>query len=59
VVSRRELELVQADPPGHAGRLADYELTGSKRCAAMYGGADTVVCLAHGHLSEILDFVRS
>ena len=24
-----------------------------------YGGADTVVCLAHGHLSELLDFVRS
>jgi beta-1,4-mannooligosaccharide/beta-1,4-mannosyl-N-acetylglucosamine phosphorylase len=24
-----------------------------------YGGADTVVCLAHGRLSEILDFVRT
>lgn len=24
-----------------------------------YGAADTVVCLAHGRLSEVLDFVRS
>jgi predicted GH43/DUF377 family glycosyl hydrolase len=24
-----------------------------------YGGADTVVCMAHGHLSAIIDFVRS
>jgi beta-1,4-mannooligosaccharide/beta-1,4-mannosyl-N-acetylglucosamine phosphorylase len=30
-----------------AGRLTVY-----------YGGADTVVCLAHGHVSELLDFVR-
>jgi beta-1,4-mannooligosaccharide/beta-1,4-mannosyl-N-acetylglucosamine phosphorylase len=29
------------------------------RISVYYGGADTVVCLAHGHLSEILDFVRS
>ena len=28
------------------------------RVSIYYGGADTVVCLAHGHLSEILDFVR-
>jgi beta-1,4-mannooligosaccharide/beta-1,4-mannosyl-N-acetylglucosamine phosphorylase len=28
------------------------------RLTIYYGGADTVVCLAHGHLSEILDFVR-
>jgi beta-1,4-mannooligosaccharide/beta-1,4-mannosyl-N-acetylglucosamine phosphorylase len=29
------------------------------RVTIYYGGADTVVCLAHGHLSELLDFVRS
>jgi len=29
------------------------------RLSIYYGGADTVVCLAHGHLSEVLDFVRS
>jgi predicted GH43/DUF377 family glycosyl hydrolase len=28
------------------------------RVTIYYGGADTVVCLAHGHLSEILNFVR-
>ena len=28
------------------------------RLTIYYGGADTVVCLAHGQLSEILDFVR-
>jgi beta-1,4-mannooligosaccharide/beta-1,4-mannosyl-N-acetylglucosamine phosphorylase len=29
------------------------------RVTIYYGGADTVVCLAHGHLSEILAFTRS
>jgi beta-1,4-mannooligosaccharide/beta-1,4-mannosyl-N-acetylglucosamine phosphorylase len=29
------------------------------RVTVYYGGADTVVCLAHGHLSELVDFVRS
>ena len=29
------------------------------RISVYYGAADTVVCLAHGHLSEILDFVTS
>jgi beta-1,4-mannooligosaccharide/beta-1,4-mannosyl-N-acetylglucosamine phosphorylase len=29
------------------------------RLSIYYGGADTVVCLAHGHLSEVLDFVRT
>jgi beta-1,4-mannooligosaccharide/beta-1,4-mannosyl-N-acetylglucosamine phosphorylase len=29
------------------------------RISVYYGGADTVVCLAHGHLSELLDFVRA
>ena len=28
------------------------------RMTIYYGGADTVVCLAHGHLSELLEFVR-
>ena len=28
------------------------------RITIYYGGADTVVCLAHGHLSEIIDFAR-
>jgi beta-1,4-mannooligosaccharide/beta-1,4-mannosyl-N-acetylglucosamine phosphorylase len=31
----------------------------TNRVSVYYGGADTVVCLAHGHLSEILDFVTS
>ena len=29
------------------------------RLTVYYGGADTVVCMAHGHLSELLRFVRS
>ena len=29
------------------------------RLTIYYGAADTVVCLAHAHLSEVLDFVRS
>ena len=29
------------------------------RLSIYYGGADTVVCLAHGYLSEIIEFVRS
>jgi beta-1,4-mannooligosaccharide/beta-1,4-mannosyl-N-acetylglucosamine phosphorylase len=29
------------------------------RLTIYYGGADTVVCMAHGHLSELLAFVRS
>ena len=29
------------------------------RVTIYYGGADTVVCLAHGRLSEILAFTRS
>jgi beta-1,4-mannooligosaccharide/beta-1,4-mannosyl-N-acetylglucosamine phosphorylase len=29
------------------------------RLTVYYGGADTVVCLAHGHLSELIDFVKS
>jgi beta-1,4-mannooligosaccharide/beta-1,4-mannosyl-N-acetylglucosamine phosphorylase len=28
------------------------------RVTIYYGGADTVVCLAHGHLSEIVEFVH-
>ena len=35
--------------------LVEHE---TDRLTIYYGGADTVVCLAHGHLSEILDFVR-
>jgi beta-1,4-mannooligosaccharide/beta-1,4-mannosyl-N-acetylglucosamine phosphorylase len=29
------------------------------RLTVYYGGADTVVCLAHGHLSELVAFTRS
>jgi beta-1,4-mannooligosaccharide/beta-1,4-mannosyl-N-acetylglucosamine phosphorylase len=29
------------------------------RLTIYYGGADTVVCMAHGRLSEVVDFVRS
>jgi beta-1,4-mannooligosaccharide/beta-1,4-mannosyl-N-acetylglucosamine phosphorylase len=36
--------------------LIDHE---ADRLSIYYGGADTVVCLAHGHLSDVLDFVRS
>lgn len=36
--------------------LVDAE---ADRVTVYYGGADTVVCLAHGHLSELLEFVRS
>jgi beta-1,4-mannooligosaccharide/beta-1,4-mannosyl-N-acetylglucosamine phosphorylase len=33
---------------GPTGRLTIY-----------YGGADTVVCLAHGYLPEVIDFVKA
>ena len=36
--------------------LVDRE---ADRVSIYYGGADTVVCLAHAHLSELLAFVRS
>lgn len=36
--------------------LVDRE---TDRLSIYYGAADTVTCLAHGHISEILDFVRS
>jgi beta-1,4-mannooligosaccharide/beta-1,4-mannosyl-N-acetylglucosamine phosphorylase len=36
--------------------LVDHE---ADRVSIYYGGADTVVCLAHGHLSQLLDFVRA
>jgi predicted GH43/DUF377 family glycosyl hydrolase len=29
------------------------------RLTIYYGGADTVVCMAHGSLSEVIAFVRS
>jgi beta-1,4-mannooligosaccharide/beta-1,4-mannosyl-N-acetylglucosamine phosphorylase len=29
------------------------------RLTIYYGGADTVVCMAHGYLSEVVEFVRS
>lgn len=29
------------------------------RVTVYYGGADTVVCMAHGHLAEIVDSIRS
>jgi beta-1,4-mannooligosaccharide/beta-1,4-mannosyl-N-acetylglucosamine phosphorylase len=29
------------------------------RLAVYYGGADTVICLAFGHLDEIIDFVKN
>jgi beta-1,4-mannooligosaccharide/beta-1,4-mannosyl-N-acetylglucosamine phosphorylase len=31
----------------------------SDRVTIYYGGADTVVCMAHAHLTELLEFVRS
>jgi beta-1,4-mannooligosaccharide/beta-1,4-mannosyl-N-acetylglucosamine phosphorylase len=40
--------------PGAA--LVEHE---ADRLTVYYGAADTVVCLAHGHLSEVLDFIRS
>ena len=34
-------------------------LVDGDRLTIYYGGADTVVCMAHGSLSEIIAFVRS
>jgi beta-1,4-mannooligosaccharide/beta-1,4-mannosyl-N-acetylglucosamine phosphorylase len=36
--------------------LVDYD---ADRLAIYYGGADTVVCLAYGYLSEIVEFART
>ena len=38
------------------GALVDRE---RDRISVYYGAADTVVCLAHGHLTDVLEFVRS
>ena len=32
---------------------------GADRVSIYYGGADTVTCLAHAHLSELLAFARA
>jgi beta-1,4-mannooligosaccharide/beta-1,4-mannosyl-N-acetylglucosamine phosphorylase len=29
------------------------------RLTIYYGGADTVTCMAHGHLSDVVEFVRA
>jgi beta-1,4-mannooligosaccharide/beta-1,4-mannosyl-N-acetylglucosamine phosphorylase len=29
------------------------------RVTVYYGAADTTVCMAHGHLSEILEFIKA
>ena len=34
-------------------------LVDGDRLTVYYGGADTVVCLAHGHLSDVLEVVRA
>ena len=36
--------------------LVDRE---ADRLTIYYGGADTVVCMAHGHLSEVIQFAQS
>jgi beta-1,4-mannooligosaccharide/beta-1,4-mannosyl-N-acetylglucosamine phosphorylase len=55
------------------GPAAPYELTGDvpnvvfpcaalhdgDRVAVYYGAADTVVCLAFGHISEIIAFTKA
>ncbi len=32
-------------------------LVDGDRLTIYYGGADTVVCLAHGHLSDVLEYI--
>jgi beta-1,4-mannooligosaccharide/beta-1,4-mannosyl-N-acetylglucosamine phosphorylase len=67
VVARsRDYLLAPSDPYERVGDVPNVVFP----CAALvdrdldqltvyYGGADTVVCLAHGHLSEVVASVRS
>jgi beta-1,4-mannooligosaccharide/beta-1,4-mannosyl-N-acetylglucosamine phosphorylase len=47
------------DVPNVAFPCAALVDRAADRLTVYYGGADTVVCMAHGHLSELLQFVRS
>ncbi len=47
------------DVPNVAFPCAALVDTAADRLTIYYGGADTVVCMAHGALSEVIDFVRS
>ena len=47
------------DVPNVAFPCAALVDVAADRLTIYYGGADTVVCMAHGHLSEVIEFVRS
>jgi beta-1,4-mannooligosaccharide/beta-1,4-mannosyl-N-acetylglucosamine phosphorylase len=47
------------DVPNVAFPCAALVDAGRDRLTIYYGGADTVVCMAHGSLSEVIEFVRS
>ena len=47
------------DVPNVVFPCAELVDEAADRLTVYYGGADTVVCMAHGHLSELLTFVRS
>jgi beta-1,4-mannooligosaccharide/beta-1,4-mannosyl-N-acetylglucosamine phosphorylase len=47
------------DVPNVAFPCAALVDPAADRLTIYYGGADTVVCMAHGSLSEVIDFVRS
>ena len=61
------LRLATVAPEGSApakviknvARQVETKTHGRVKLKIYYGGADTVVCMAHGHLSELLRFVRS
>ena len=53
-----DLDLVRRAGSGDAQACAALVDRPADRVSIYYGAADTVVCLAHAHLSELLAFVR-
>ena len=56
---RRSLYEQVGDVPNVVFPCAALVDHGADRISIYYGAADTVVCLAHGYVSEILEFVRA
>ena len=59
LINPREIYENAGDVPNVTFPCAALVDPASDRLTIYYGGADTVVCMAHGSLSEVLDFVRS
>src|SRR5665647_1452997 len=59
VIARSRDYLLSPHVPNVAFPCAALVDEAGDRLTIYYGGADTVVCMAHGFLSEVIQFVRS